>query len=89
MKSDTVRNLQKASPFRPFRLHMADGRSVLITHPEMMWLPPDERMLFAADTEGTTHFIDLFLVTDATLEANGDNGGTGRKKKTRGRKPGR
>ena len=71
MKSDVVRRLLAEQPFRPFTLHMADGRSVTIEHPEMIIAPPDERMVLVC-YDDTQHLIDLFLVTDATMSREKD-----------------
>lgn len=34
MNSDDLRNLLNERPFRPLRLHMGNGRTVDVTHPE-------------------------------------------------------
>lgn len=35
MPAEEIRTLLRASPFIPFRLHLTDGRSFEVRHPEM------------------------------------------------------
>jgi hypothetical protein len=34
INAEEIRRLQKQTPFRPFKLHLSDGRSFAVTHPE-------------------------------------------------------
>jgi hypothetical protein len=49
------------TPFRPFSIVTASGRSHLVTHPEHMAVDPDRRVL--AVDEGTMAIIDVHDVT--------------------------
>ncbi|WP_145365833.1 hypothetical protein [Stratiformator vulcanicus] len=35
---DKLRQLQRAQPFRPFRLYLTDGTQFEVRHPEAAWL---------------------------------------------------
>ena len=44
MTADDIRRYVHEQPFKPFRVHLSDGRSVLVGHPDFIALPPpDER----------------------------------------------
>ena len=34
-----IRALTEVAPFRPFTLHLADGRKLTVPHPDFVWLP--------------------------------------------------
>jgi hypothetical protein len=34
INAEEIRTLQKQTPFRPFKLHLSDGRSFAVMHPE-------------------------------------------------------
>jgi hypothetical protein len=38
INAEEIRNLQKQAPFRPFSLHMSDGRTFTIRHPEQIFV---------------------------------------------------
>ena len=65
MTIDQVRRLHQAKPFLPFRIHIADGRAIDVTHPELLAINEPGRTIVAAH-EGAFEIIDLLLVT--TLE---------------------
>ena len=75
-------DLIEAQPFHPFRLFMADGRSILVRSPEFAWHPPAGRTVFIATAKGTprVHMIDLHLVTRFMI-SGGSNGSSGRSKR--------
>jgi hypothetical protein len=41
----------KAQPFRPFRLHMASGRTFDVRHPELVRVTKDHLLLFSMGNE--------------------------------------
>ena len=61
-----IRKLHQARPFQAFRLHMADGRSLEVPHPEMLAIMPPGRTVFVATGEEDYEIVDLLLV--ASLE---------------------
>jgi hypothetical protein len=81
MTTDKIKELLGAKPFKPFRIHVADGEVLSVTHPELMWITPGGRTIFVArgpKEEDGVAIIDLLLVTQLTM-ANG-NGSRRRKK---------
>jgi len=68
-----MRNLYDAKPFRPFVIHLADGRQVPVHHRDFIMAVPSGRTLFVCQPDDTVNTIDLLLVTDVELKrpANG------------------
>ena len=58
-----VRDALKAVPFEPFRLQLADGTVVDVSHPECVaFHPKDPRTIHIALPDGGFKKIDLLLV---------------------------
>ena len=60
-------NLYAAQPFRPFTIHLADGRSVLVNHREFVMPSPSGRTVIAYQPDDSFDVIDLLLVTSLTV----------------------
>ena len=72
----TIEQLQaayKATPFKPFMLHLADGRSLPVQSREFIYPVPTGRTVVVCQPDGSMNIIDLLLVTDIEFEsaANG------------------
>ncbi len=76
MHIDTIREAQKAQPFKRFALHLADGRHFSVPHPEFVYLPPKNlREVIVTDQRGITRIINLTLVVSLEPAApKGRNG---------------
>ena len=48
----TVHEYVKAEPFRPFRLHLASGRTFDVRHPEMVKVLKNSVLIFNSVSEG-------------------------------------
>ncbi len=73
-------NLMEAEPFRPFRVHTAGGKSILVTAPEYAWHAPTTRTVFIAGTSGSkkrVHIVDLHLIARFDVEVGDIEGGGG------------
>lgn len=71
MTIDQLKKVHQAQPFRPFHLYLADGSSVPVRHPEMLWRPEAGRTIYVNTAGENVEIIDLLLVTKITL-GNGD-----------------
>jgi hypothetical protein len=71
--------MHQARPFQPFDIHLADGRSVPVDHPELLLITPPGRTIGVGLSDGTIEIIDLLLVTSLKPRVNG----RGRKAGTR------
>ena len=67
MRIAELRKVIRAQPFRPFTLHLADGREFPIDHPEFFLISRNERTLVVADTDGSVEIVDPPLVTSLTI----------------------
>jgi len=64
MNLDEFGAVMRTEPFRPFVMHLADGREVAVRHPEMTAWAPTSRVVTVYQPDGQLNLIDLFLVTD-------------------------
>lgn len=78
MRVEELVQLHKAAPFRPFRIHLADGRHLDVEHPEFLAHVPKGRIAIVMRLDETFEIIDLMLVT--TLEVIDAKSRSGRKK---------
>ena len=78
MGPEKIKSVHTAKPFRPFILHMADGRQVNVDHPEFMAVSPTGRYATVYKLDESTEEIELFLVTSVEYPAKANGS---RKKK--------
>jgi hypothetical protein len=78
MTIEQIDTVHKARPFRPFRIHMADGTSVPVPHPEMMFRTRGGRTVFVNTGGENVEIIDLLLVTKITMGNGARREGAGR-----------
>lgn len=70
MQSKELQSVYRAQPFRPFVIHLADGRRVRVEHPEFMALAPTGRSAVVFGKDGAFEIVDIMLVTSLEV-ANG------------------
>jgi len=65
--------LWQARPFRPFTVHTADRRSIVMQNPEFAWHAPANRIVWIAEGSGETRvrMVDLHLVTSLEVDSPG------------------
>jgi hypothetical protein len=69
MTIEQLRNVYNAQPFKPFVLHLADGRSVAVPHRDFMATAPNGRTMVVMEApDDRMHIIDLLLVTDIEIK---------------------
>jgi hypothetical protein len=62
-----IRNLLHATPFRPFTIHMADGKTYLVDHPDFVLAAPDLPNIHIEEPDGTLHTLSALLVTGVEI----------------------
>jgi hypothetical protein len=62
--------MHQAQPFRPFTIHLADGRAIHVPHAEFLSHSPSGRTIIVYGAGDTFSIIDLLLVTE--LEIDGE-----------------
>jgi hypothetical protein len=67
MTIEQVRRLYEAQPFRPFVMHMADGRNLPVAHREFLAISPSGRTVVIFQPDESFNIVDLLLVTDLEL----------------------
>jgi hypothetical protein len=63
-----IHQLNWAKPFRPFTVNLADGRSIAVSHPELMALSPSANEIFVYQPTGMFDIVNLALVTSITAQ---------------------
>ncbi len=63
MRVEQLVQLHKAERFRPFRIHLADGRHLDVDQPEFLAYTPKVRIAIVMRLDGTFEVIELMLVT--------------------------
>jgi hypothetical protein len=71
MTIEKLRKMHQARPFQPFDIHLADGRSLPVPHPEVLAVPPPGRTIGVGLADGTIEIVDLLLVTTLKPRPNG------------------
>jgi hypothetical protein len=61
-----VREAMHAQPFRPFILHLVNGRSFRVKHPDFIAVANIREMVFVGDDDGI-HNIELPLVIEVEI----------------------
>jgi hypothetical protein len=79
MTIEKVRAFYDATPFRPFVIHLADGRALKVQSREFMATAPSGRTVTLYQSDDSLNVIDLLLVTDLEIPA-----ANGRKKSSKG-----
>ncbi len=69
MTIEQIRNSYEARPFRPFVIHLADGREVPVHHREFIMSAPSGRTVVVYQPDDSFNIIDLLLVTDLEFKA--------------------
>ncbi len=62
MTGETLQKAIRNQPFRPFVIHMADGRAIPVTHPELIAYKTGTRTAIVVHDD-SFEFIDLLLAT--------------------------
>jgi hypothetical protein len=80
MTIEQLRAVYSAQPFRPFIMHLADGRVIPVNHREFFMTVPSGRTVVVAQPDDTLNIIDRLLVTD--LEIKPAANGAGKRRRT-------
>jgi hypothetical protein len=64
-----IRDLLHVTPFQPFTIHMADGKTCTVNHPDFVLAAPDLPNIHIEEPDGTLHTLSALSVT--SVEAAG------------------
>jgi hypothetical protein len=76
MTAGQFREMREANPFRPFIIHLADGRTLAVPHRDFVSQSPGGRtiIVYQSGTEEAFSIVDLYLVTELEVQAQADSG---------------
>ena len=67
MTTEQLRTAVRASPFRPFTIRMADGRSFAVSHPDFLSVSPAGRTVVIYNEDDSASIVDLLLMTELEM----------------------
>lgn len=70
MTIEKIRDAYNARPFRPFVLHLADGRTLNVNHPEFLAMLPGGRCIIVVLEDGSHQVVDLLLVVSLGFQSD-------------------
>ena len=69
MKSTTIRDLRDEAPFRPFDIHLADGRCLTVVTPDHIMISPTNKEFALYNPDGTLNVVDANQITSITRKS--------------------
>ena len=72
MTIQELRAAYDAQPFRPFVMHLADGRAIPVNHREFIMTAPSGRTIIVYQPDDSSNVIDLLLITDLEFKRAGN-----------------
>ena len=67
MTTEQLRSAIRSTPFRPFTIRMADGRTFSIAHPDFISTSPAGRTVVIYHPDDSASIVDLLLMTEIEL----------------------
>ena len=67
---EQIRRYLSATPFEPFTLQMADGRTLVVNSPDGLWITPKSGLFFWHQEDDTMERVNLLLVSGVRGTAN-------------------
>ena len=74
MTAEQLRVMREANPFRPFTIHLADGRSLFVPHRDFVSQFPSGRTIIVYKPDDSYSIVDLYLVTELEVQNSMDAG---------------
>jgi hypothetical protein len=68
MTAEQLRAMRDAHPFRPFIIHLADGRTFTVPHRDFVSQSPGGRTIIIYGSNESFSVVDLFLVTELEVQ---------------------
>lgn len=69
MTIQQLRAAHRATPFRPFTIHMADGRCLHVPHPDFLSMSPTGRTVIVYQEDDAFSICDLLLMTELEISS--------------------
>jgi hypothetical protein len=74
MTAEQLRSMREANPFRPFTIHLADGRTFSVPHRDFVSQSPGGRIAIVYHGNDSFSVLDLYLVTELEVQAPEESG---------------
>jgi len=74
MTAEQLRAMREANPFRPFTIHLTDGRALAIPHRDFVSQSPGGRTIIVYRSDEAFSVVDLYLVTELEVQSPTDTG---------------
>jgi len=71
MTIEQLRQMHQARPFQPFDIHLTDGRTLSMEHPELLAQSATGRTIAVSHPDGVLEIVDLLLVVSLKPRSNG------------------
>jgi hypothetical protein len=68
MTAEQFRLMREANPFRPFTIHLADGRALAVPHRDFVSQSPGGRTIIVYQSDEGFSVVDLYLVTELEVQ---------------------
>lgn len=69
MTAEQFRNTLHQQPFRPFTIHLSDGRAFHVAHPDFVAQSPSGRTVIVFKTDESYSVLDLLLFSELEVHA--------------------
>jgi hypothetical protein len=79
MDLNSIRHALREQPFKPFDLCLADGRRVVVKHPEFVAM--NQRIVIVTDEESATRILEPLLIVSLEPHRDANKGGNGTHRK--------
>jgi hypothetical protein len=63
----SIRELNRAVPFKPYTIHMASGESFKVPHPDFIMVSPKGSFVIVMDAEEYPHHLNSLLIERVSL----------------------
>lgn len=74
MTIEQLNNVHHARPFRPFTIHMGDGRTFFVQHPDFISRSPSGRTVVVHGPGESFSVLNLLLTTELEVHPEGHPG---------------
>lgn len=69
MTIEQLQNVYRATPFRPFTIHMGDGRAFFVRHRDFLSHSPKGRTIIVYGDDDNFSVLDLLLLKELEVHA--------------------
>jgi hypothetical protein len=76
MTAEQLRTLREGQPFRPFTIHLADGRNLTVPHRDFVSQSPGGRTIIVYKPDDSFSVVDLYLVAELEVQSSAESENT-------------